>query len=155
MSDYWTVLFEFYMKNGYSSSILLRCTIVHYPRTNQSKYSNCTVSLFKYFEVNQDICMLLSSPLSTLNSCFGQDQVPIVMHDPMQYSGQTQIPCNSGQAQLTWTFKTWLRGPNPVSSLLPTTNTTVSYIQLYTNNINENVFSSSSTTIDFHSGMHT
>ena len=94
------------MKNGYSSSILLRCAIVHYPSTNQSKYSNCTVSLFKYFEVNQDICMLQSSPLSTLNSYFCWNQVPIVIHDPIQYSGQTQIPCNSGQSLLTWTFKT-------------------------------------------------
>ena len=136
MSDHWTVLFEFQYKMIWKMVIAalfcwgVQLCITQAP-TNQNTLIVQSAFSNNYFEVNQDICILLSSPLSTLNSYFWWDQVPIVMHDPMQYSGQTQIPCNSGQSLLTWTFKTWLRWSNPVSSLLPATNTTVPYICSY------------------------
>ena len=38
-----------------SSSMLLKCVAVHYPSTEQSKYSNCTVTPSEYDEENQGI----------------------------------------------------------------------------------------------------
>ena len=38
-----------------SSSMLLKCATVHYPSTERSKYSNCTVNPSEYDEQNQGI----------------------------------------------------------------------------------------------------
>ena len=102
LNDHWKVAFEFYIKwceYGYSGSMLLRYANVHYPSTEWSKYSNCTVNFSKYGKIRDT---LLSSSSSMLNSLLlsGTDSI-INAHDPMQNPGQIYIFYEPGQTHFT------------------------------------------------------
>ena len=71
--------------------MLLKCATVHYPSIEQSKYSNCTVTLSEYDERKSGDT--LPSPMaSMLNSLLWLRPDAIInTHDTMQNLGQTWI----------------------------------------------------------------
>ena len=59
--------------------MLLRCATVHYPSTEQSKYSNCTVNPSKYGKENWGI-HFHHHRQACLIHYFGWEQTPLLMH---------------------------------------------------------------------------
>ena len=86
---------------GYSGSMLLIYANVHYPSTEWSKYSNCTVNSSKYGKIRDT---LLSSSSSMLNSLLLSRTDSIIdTHDPMQNPGLIWIFYEPGQTYFTQT----------------------------------------------------
>ena len=73
---------------GYSSSVLLRRVTVHFPSTEQSQCSDCTVNLSKYLE-NQQICFHHHCQAHLIHY-FDQDKTPLLTCDSMQNPGHIQ-----------------------------------------------------------------
>ena len=78
---------------------------MHYPSTNQLKYSNCTVNPSKNLEENQEICFHHYRQAHSIHY-FDQDQTPLIIintHDLIMHNpGQTWIFYELGQTHLTW-----------------------------------------------------
>ena len=59
--------------------MLLRCATVHYPSTEQLKYSNCTVNPLKYSKVSQGI-HFHHHRQARLIHYFGWEQTSLLMY---------------------------------------------------------------------------
>ena len=82
------------------AALLLKCVTIRYPSTKLSKYSNCTVTLSKHLEENQEIWFHITVSTVRLLLLSGLDAI-ITTHVLMHNPDHTRIFCKPSHTCLT------------------------------------------------------